>query len=113
MDKLNKIKDDAVNALTLKCKRENIREKVEKIKNKKSRSSNYTIKYTSHIWCQVLEIKESDILDPDGWDRSGEDNFHFSFNQEVISQKQFNERICASTCKDSALKYCFEKVEAK
>lgn len=35
------------------------------------------------------------ILDPDGWDRQ---NYDFSFNEELVSQAEFLERLSMSTC---------------
>jgi len=61
---------------------------------------------TSKRWCELLNINPKDILDPDGWDRSSEDNFWYDFNQKLISKLMFDNKIIASTCKDTAVKYC-------
>lgn len=38
------------------------------------------------------------ILDPDGWDRS---NYDFSFNEELITKREFLKRVASSTCMSS------------
>lgn len=35
------------------------------------------------------------VLDPDGWDRQ---NYDYSFNEELISQEEFLDRLSMSTC---------------
>ena len=34
------------------------------------------------------------VVDPDGWDRT---NFHFSFYEEMITEREFMERLVNST----------------
>lgn len=51
------------------------------------------IKKTSEQWCKEL-LSYTTILDPDGWDRS---NFHYSWFEERITQKEFNNRLMNST----------------
>jgi len=63
---------------------------------------------TSFRWCQLLNINPEDILDPDGWDRSSDDNFWYDFNQKMISKLMFDNKISASTCKGTAFEYCRE-----
>lgn len=46
---------------------------------------------TSEEW---LEEKKIIILDPDGWDRK---NYQYSFNEEKITEKEFNKRVMYST----------------
>ena len=48
---------------------------------------------TSSDWQEILCPKMI-ILDPDGWDRSNYDN---SFNEELISEEEFNCRLIGST----------------
>lgn len=55
--------------------------------------SDETKKKTSKEWYE--EIKSFfTILDPDGWDRK---NYHYSFNEELITKEEFKKRICLST----------------
>jgi len=35
------------------------------------------------------------ILDPDGWDRT---NYEYSFNEELITEEEFDYRVMGSTC---------------
>jgi len=35
------------------------------------------------------------VLDPDGWDRT---NYDYSWNQEMISKKEYELRVSKSTC---------------
>ena len=49
---------------------------------------------TSKDWCKHFDINQRDIRDPDGWDRA---NFDYSFNEEIISEKDFIQRLRAST----------------
>lgn len=48
---------------------------------------------TSADWKETL-CPELVILDPDGWDRS---NYEYSFNEELISEKEFIGRLIGST----------------
>tara|TARA_R110002012_G_scaffold49804_5_gene128897 strand:- start:17640 stop:17903 length:264 start_codon:yes stop_codon:yes gene_type:complete len=48
---------------------------------------------TSADWKESL-CPELVILDPDGWDRS---NYEYSFNEELISEKEFIGRLIGST----------------
>lgn len=51
------------------------------------------IKRTSEEWSKLL-LKGSEILDPDGWDRS---DFQFSWYEESITEKEFISRAMSST----------------
>jgi hypothetical protein len=48
----------------------------------------------SSEWLKEYNIK---ILDPDGWDRSPK-NWDYSFNKEKITRREFEMRVCLSTC---------------
>lgn len=57
---------------------------------------------TSSEWYTILNenekkenIKITTIMDPDGWDRT---NFQYSFYEEMISEKEFQNRLLLSTC---------------
>ena len=51
------------------------------------------VKKTSAEWYE--EIKHNTIIiDPDGWDRQ---NYDFSFNKELITEDEFNQRLLKST----------------
>ena len=63
---------------------------------------------TSLKWCQHFNIDPKDIIDPDGWDRSNDDNFHYDFNQRTITLLAFNNKLSMSICKDTALEYFIE-----
>ena len=57
-------------------------------------------KKTSREWCDEFGIVTGyDILDPDGWDRR---NLRYSFYEEKIGIKEFNERVCNSTIRINA-----------
>jgi len=47
---------------------------------------------TSEEWME-LDFSELSIIDPDWWDR---ENFDISWN-ELITEKEFEKRLCAST----------------
>jgi len=52
-------------------------------------------KKTSKEWLEEVPKKyKLTILDPDGWDRK---NFDYSFNQELITKKEFKMRVIHST----------------
>ena len=51
------------------------------------------LRMTSADWQEILCYEEV-ILDPDGWDRS---NYDYSFNKELISEKEFMVRLGNST----------------
>ena len=53
------------------------------------------MKKTSKEWMIYHEIPEYAIIDPDGWDRT---NLEYSFNEELITEEEFINRIGASTC---------------
>ena len=55
---------------------------------------NNTRKKTSIEWYKKCPYE---ILDPDGWDRSGD--FNYSFNKELITKREFNKRLMQSTLK--------------
>lgn len=46
---------------------------------------------TSKDWNQIHKVN---ILDPDGWDRQ---NYDYSFNEELITETEFNLRVLQST----------------
>lgn len=48
-------------------------------------------KRTSKDWNKIHQVL---IMDPDGWDRT---NFEYSFNEELITEQEFNKRIMNST----------------
>jgi len=66
---------------------------------------------TSLKWCQHFNIDPKDIIDPDGWDRSNDDNFHYDFNQRTITLLAFNNKISMSTCQGIAFEYCKKLTE--
>jgi len=49
------------------------------------------IKKTSLEWEKDCPYR---ILDPDGWDRS---NYEYSFNEELITEEEFQKRLFSST----------------
>jgi hypothetical protein len=51
---------------------------------------------TSAEWYEIHKEKEGHliIMDPDGWDRA---NYNHSFNEEMVTQKEFNMRLMMST----------------
>ncbi len=49
-------------------------------------------KKTSTEW--IKQNPNLTILDPDGWDRK---NYDYSFNQELITETEFNRRVTVST----------------
>lgn len=55
------------------------------------------IKLTSEEWnkklCKKLGVLNI-IVDPDGWDRN---NYQYSFCEELITKKEFNNRLMKST----------------
>lgn len=51
---------------------------------------------TSKDWYESMPEKgKIVIMDPDGWDRS---NYEYSFNEELITEEEFQRRLCSSTC---------------
>lgn len=50
---------------------------------------------TSKEWMEQEKYSHVKIMDPDGWDRK---NFNYSFNEELITEIEFNKRKCMSTC---------------
>lgn len=48
---------------------------------------------TSAKWQELFPYPK--VLDPDGWDRR---NFIFSWNEELISKKEYDSRVFVSTC---------------
>ncbi len=48
---------------------------------------------TSATWLQEL-YPDTFIMDPDGWDRN---NYRYSFEQEKITEDEFQRRLTAST----------------
>jgi len=46
---------------------------------------------TSEEWERESNFK---VLDPDGWDRK---NFEFSWNEELITEEEFEKRLSTST----------------
>ncbi len=52
-------------------------------------------KKTSKEWLNIEnETTGLRIIDPDGWDRG---NYEYSFNQELITQQEFQQRVFSST----------------
>jgi hypothetical protein len=47
---------------------------------------------TSEEWSKSYAYT---VLDPDGWDRN---NYQYSWSEELITFKEFEERIMRSTC---------------
>lgn len=52
-------------------------------------------KRSSNVWHMLL-CPETEIRDPDGWDRSAE-NWYNSFYMEEISLSEFASRLCKSS----------------
>lgn len=51
---------------------------------------------TSKQWYDEMpEDEKIIIIDPNGWDRS---NYEYSFNEELITYNEFEERVMYSTC---------------
>lgn len=48
---------------------------------------------TSEEWCKIHD--GIIIFDPDGWDRS---NYDYSWFEELITEKEYLNRVCRSTC---------------
>lgn len=54
------------------------------------------MKKTSLDWeIELLRPIGFKIMDPDGWNRT---NYIHSFNEELITRKEFFQRVCMSTC---------------
>ena len=54
------------------------------------------VKKTSNYWQELLtDPLEISIMDPDGWDRK---NYDYSYNKEEITAREFQKRVCGSTC---------------
>lgn len=53
---------------------------------------------SSEDWNKLIQSGIT-ILDPDGWDRK---NFHYSWNEERISKKEFHNRLIRSTITQSS-----------
>lgn len=51
------------------------------------------IKRTSSDWQQLKP--ETIVYDPDGWDRK---NYQYSWFEELITEQQYTDRLCRSTC---------------
>ena len=53
---------------------------------------------TSDEWekSNLPEMKGTEVLDPDGWDRQ---NFDFSYYQELITKDEYLFRVGGSTCR--------------
>lgn len=49
---------------------------------------------TSEMWYTIYLKDKVDILDPDGWDRS---NYIYSWEEELITWKEFLKRLSMST----------------
>jgi len=53
------------------------------------------IKKTSKEWYEEIPKEHKlVIMDPDGWDRQ---NYNYSFNEELITEKEFSIRLSSST----------------
>ncbi len=50
---------------------------------------------TSDEW---QELCRTIVFDPDGWDRSSAKGFQFTWYEEQITRKEFEKRLCISTC---------------
>lgn len=50
-------------------------------------------KMTSAEWAKLL-APGTEVYDPDGWDRQ---NFQYSWNEELITKKEFERRFNEST----------------
>lgn len=48
---------------------------------------------TSEEWQKLCSAL---VIDPDGWDRKGD--FHYSWYEELITEKEFKRRLMVSTC---------------
>jgi len=56
----------------------------------------FAVKRTSKEWEALVPKKyKLRIIDPDGWDRSGD--FDYSFNKEKITKNEFDRRLSVST----------------
>ena len=56
----------------------------------------FAVKRTSKEWEALVPKKyKLRIMDPDGWDRSGD--FDYSFNKEKIIKNEFDRRLSVST----------------
>lgn len=51
------------------------------------------IKRTSQEWQELKP--EIVVYDPDGWDRK---NYQYSWFEELITEDEYNRRLCFSTC---------------
>lgn len=51
---------------------------------------------TTDEWLKETEFRGIEIIDPDGWDRSGEEAFAKSWN-ERINRAEMRKRVCRST----------------
>lgn len=49
-------------------------------------------KHTSEEWQKIYPSPK--VIDPDGWDRK---NYNYSWNEELISEKEYHERVAKST----------------
>ena len=52
-----------------------------------------SLRRTSEEW--LRDRPNLVILDPDGWDR---EDYRFSFFEELITESEFEDRVCKSTC---------------
>ena len=50
------------------------------------------MKHTSKEWQEIYPCPK--VIDPDGWDRK---NYDYSWNEELISEKEYHERVAKST----------------
>jgi hypothetical protein len=53
----------------------------------------YFTKHTSQTWQKLLPLIT--VIDPDGWDRS---NYDYSWKEEMITRREYDERVLYSTC---------------
>jgi hypothetical protein len=53
----------------------------------------YFTKHTSQTWQKLLPLIT--VIDPDGWDRS---NYDYSWKEEMITRREYDERVMYSTC---------------
>ena len=56
---------------------------------------NQILKTSKQWYDEMPEDEKIIIIDPNGWDRS---NYEYSFNEELITYNEFEERVMYSTC---------------
>lgn len=53
------------------------------------------VKLTSELWAWLYRLQFV-VLDPDGWNR--DERFSFEWNEELLTEDQFMNRVASSTC---------------